>query len=182
MHTLSHAYACMWDCTGAHIISVHADIKHPSSHTHTHSYTHALFDIMLSSDFFLPQRLSKWFVCFTSLHLLLCNNQVLQYHQTNRGRGTCAAFPGRRHATRSPAPSSLSSSYTSPPPGLLGTEGGKRNRERMQEERRDEQMTKEKTCIGDKEREKVKIITHRGSGTWQAARHALILQPQLVFT
>lgn len=79
-------------------------------------------------------------VCFTSLHLPLCNNQALKYHQTNRGRGTCAAFPVRRHVTESPAPSSLSSSYASPPPDLLGTEGRKRKREHREEE--DEEMGK----------------------------------------
>lgn len=76
---------------------------------------------------------------FTSLHLPLCNNQALKYHQTNRGRGICAAFPGRRHATESPAPSSLSSSYASPPPDLLGTGGRKRKGEQREEEE-DEEM------------------------------------------
>lgn len=72
-------------------------------------------------------------VCFTSLHPPLCNNQVLKYHQTNRGRGTCVAFLGRRRATETPAPSFLSSSYASPPPDLLGTERRKRRRERGSE-------------------------------------------------
>lgn len=95
---------------------------HPSSHTDTRA---CLLIIATKG-------LSRWFArtlcAFTSLHLPLCNNQALKYHQTNRGRGICAAFPGRRHATESPGPSSLSSSYASPPPDLLGT--GRRRVER----------------------------------------------------
>lgn len=77
-------------------------------------------------------------MCFTSLHLPLCNNQVLKYHQTNQGQETSAAFPGRRHATETPAPSFLSSSYASPPPDLLGTEWRKRQREREREQSKEE--------------------------------------------
>lgn len=107
---------------------------HPSSHTHTHACL-----LIIAT-----RGLSRWFArtlcAFTSLHLPLCNNQALKYHQTNRDRGICVAFPGRRLATESPGPSSLSSSYASPPPDLLGT--GRRKREREEREEEDEGMGK----------------------------------------
>lgn len=131
------ARACMQSCTGARMIylwptyiytSVHTDIKctrSSSAHTLTAAFPRKRCPLIIAlqeahSDvmcFFFPL-----FFFITSLHLPLCNNQALKYHQTNRGQGICAAFPGRRRATASPAPSSLSSSYASPPPDLLGTE------------------------------------------------------------
>lgn len=42
--------------------------------------------------------------------------------------------------TESPAPSSLSSSYASPPPDLLGTEGRMRKGEQREEEEDDEEV------------------------------------------
>lgn len=129
-HTFLYLYTRKWN-------------THPSSHTYTR------FNTILSSDNWHKGSPGGSFghVCFTSLHLPLYNNQVLKYHQTNQGQETSAAFPGRRHATESPAPSSLSSSYASPPPDLLGTEGRKRERER--ESRANKKMkrwAKEEKC------------------------------------
>lgn len=126
--------ACMQSCTGARMIylwptyiytSVHTDIKYthsPRARTHSRVSTQMLSSDNCSPGGSLGHYVLFFFFFITSLHLPLCNNQALKYHQTNRGQGICAASPGRRRATASPAPSSLSSSYASPPPDLLGTE------------------------------------------------------------
>lgn len=125
----------MQSCTDAHMIylwptsiytSVHTDIKYTHSsctHAHTVMFSHKCCPLIIALQEAHSDIMCFFFLFFiTSLHLPLCNNQALKYHQTNRGQGICAAFPGRRRATASPAPSSLSSSYASPPPDLLGTE------------------------------------------------------------
>lgn len=145
MHTFSQIHT-LWGCSSAYIlIFVHAYVKHTYILTHRHTHTH--FNTILSSDNWhkgSPGELLGH-VCFTSLHLPLCNNQVLKYHQTNQGQETSAAFPGQRHATESPDPSSLSSSYASPPPDLLGTEWIKRERENRAKKKM-KRWVKEQRC------------------------------------
>lgn len=116
MHTLSHTNAC--ETAEAH--THHYICTRIRQHTRVFQHKSCLPIIAVKA---LPWGFALTMCAFTSLHLPLCNIQALKYHQTNRGQGICVAFPGRRHVIEIQAPSSLSSSYASPPPDLLGTEG-----------------------------------------------------------